>query len=33
MSVNTEMTGAHTDDAAALIADARERINALVRNG
>lgn len=25
------MTGAHTDDAAALIADARERITALVR--
>lgn len=29
MSVNTETTGAHTDDAAALIADARERIDAL----
>lgn len=29
MSVNKETTSAHTDDAAVLIADARERIDAL----
>jgi chorismate mutase len=29
MSVSTETTGTRTDDAAALIADARERIDAL----